>query len=151
MWERYSVIGVAFALAVIILDFYLLRKRKIQGKGFVFWFTVGVVLGLFSTVPFLFELLTWLYGTEELVSAVAATGFLFFLLVFLYMHSKISELHNLLMKLAMEISVIKYDREQMEQESTKVKSENPEKRNDTRPQRNSKRRVLPKKGKSKGK
>jgi len=151
LWERYSVIGVAFALAVIILDFYLLRKRKIQGKGFVFWFTVGVVLGLFSTVPFLFELLALVYGTEELVSAVTATGFLFFLLVLLYMHSKISELHTLLMKLAMEISVIKYDREQMEQESTKVKSENPEKRNDTRPQRSSKRRVLPKKGKSKGK
>lgn len=151
MWERYSVIGVVFALTIIFLDFYLLRKRKIQGKGFVFWFIVGVVVGLFSSVPFLFELLTLLYGTEELVSAVAATGFLFFLLFFLYLHSRISELHTLLMKLAMEISLIKHEREQMEQESTKVKSENPEKRNDTRQQRNSKRRVLPKKGKSKRK
>ena len=130
MWERYSVIGVVFALAIILLDFYLLRKRKIRGKGFVLWFIVGVVLGLFSTVPFLFELLTWLYGTEELISAVAATGFLFFLLVFLYLHSKISELHTLLMKLAMEISLIRYEREQREQESTKVKSENTKKRKD---------------------
>lgn len=124
MWERYSIIGAVFALAIILLDFYLLRKRKIQGKGFVFWFIVGVVLGLFSTVPFLFELLAWLYGTEELVSAVAATGFLFFLIVFLYLHSRISELHTLLMKLTMEISLIKYDREQIEQKPTKVKSEN---------------------------
>ena len=130
MWERYSVIGVVFALIIILLDFYFLRKRKIQGKGFVFWFIVGVVLGLFSTVPFLFELLTLLYGTEELISAVTVTGFLFFLIVFLYLHSRISELHSLLMKLAMEISLVKYDREQMEQKSTKVKSENPKKQKD---------------------
>ena len=130
MFERYSVIGVVFALTIILLDFYLLRKRKIQGKGFVFWFIVGVVLGLFSTVPFLFGLLGLLYGTQELVSAVVATGFLFFLLVILYLHSKISELQSLLMKLAMEISLIKYEREQIEQESTKVKSENTKKRKD---------------------
>jgi len=130
LFERYSVIGVAFALIIIILDFYLLKKRKIQGKGFVLWFVVGVVLGLFSTVPFLFELLTLLYGTEELVSAVVATGFLFFLLVFLYLHYRISELQNLLMKLTMELSLIKHDREQVQQESTKVKSENTKKQKD---------------------
>lgn len=130
MWPRYSLIGVAFALAIILLDFYLLRKRKIQGKGFAFWFVVGIVLGLFSTVPFLFELLTLVYGTDELVSAVTATGFLFFLLVFLYLHSKVSELQSLLMKLTMEISLIKHDQEQMEQESTKVKSEKTEKQKD---------------------
>jgi hypothetical protein len=83
---------------------------------------VGVVLGLFSTVPLLFELLTMLYGTQELVSAVTATGFLFFLLVFLYLHSRVSELHSLLMKLAMEVSLIKYDHEQAKQGPAKVKS-----------------------------
>jgi hypothetical protein len=123
LWERYSVIGVAFALTIILLDFHLLRKRKIQGKAFVFWFIVGVVLCLFSTVPVLFELLAMLYGTQEMVSAVTATGFLFFLLVFLYLHSRISELHSLLMKLTMEISLIKYDQRQMGRSSTRVKSE----------------------------
>jgi hypothetical protein len=131
-------VGTAFALAIILLDFYLLRKRKIQGKGFAFWFTVGVVLGLFSTVPYLFELLTLLYGTEELISAVTATGFLFFLLVFLYMHSRISELQNLVMKLVMELSLIKHEREHVEQESTRVKSENAGKQENTRTQPNSK-------------
>jgi hypothetical protein len=123
------------------VDFYLLRKRKIQGKGFAFWFTVGVVLGLFSTVPYLFELLTLLYGTEELISAVTATGFLFFLLVFLYMHSRISELQNLVMKLTMELSLIKHEQKQVPQESTKVKSANAENQEDTRVQRDSKRRA----------
>jgi len=131
-------VGTAFALAIILLDFYLLRKRKIQGKGFAFWFTVGVVLGLFSTVPYLFELLTLLYGTEELISAVTATGFLFFLLVFLYMHSRISELQNLVMKLAMELSLIKHGQAKTDQDSTKVKSANAEKQENTRTQPNSK-------------
>ncbi|NIU38408.1 DUF2304 family protein [Candidatus Bathyarchaeota archaeon] len=131
MWERYSVVGTAFALAIILLDFYLLRKRRIQGKGFAFWFTVGVALGLFSTVPYLFELLTLLYGTEELISAVTATGFLFFLLVFLYMHSRISELQNLVMKLAMELSLIQHDEETAEHRSTKAKSDNAEQQEDT--------------------
>jgi hypothetical protein len=134
-------VGTAFALAIILVDFYLLRRRKIQGKGFAFWFTVGVVLGLFSTVPYLFELLTLLYGTEELISAVTATGFLFFLLVFLYMHSRISELQNLVMKLTMELSLIKHDQKQVQQESTRVKSANAEKQEDTRAQRDSKRRA----------
>lgn len=130
MLERYTLIGVAFAIVIIFLDFYLLRKRKIQGKGFVFWFTVGVVLGLFSTVPFLYSLLTSIYGTQETISAVTATTFLFFLLILLYMHSRISELQNLLMKLATEISLIKYDREHVEQESTKLNPKNTKKQKD---------------------
>jgi len=125
-------VGTAFALAIILLDFYLLRKRKIQGKGFAFWFTVGVVLFLFSTVPFLYELLLLFYGTQETISAVTATTFLFFLLMFLYMHSRISELQNLVMKLTMELSLIKHEQGQAEQESTRVKSGNAEEQKDTR-------------------
>lgn len=78
-------------------------------------------MGLFSTVPFLFELLTLFYGTQELVTAITVTGFLFFLLMFFYMHSKLSELQNQLMKLAMEISAAKYGRKQS---VTNPKSEN---------------------------
>jgi hypothetical protein len=138
LWERYSLIGTAFALAIILLDFYLLRKRKIEGKGFAFWFAVGVVLFLFSTVPFLYGLLVLFYGTQETISAVTATTFLFFLLVFLYMHSRISELQNLVMKLTMELSLIKHEQKQVQQESTRVKSENAEDQEDTRKQRSSK-------------
>jgi hypothetical protein len=128
---RYSLIGIAFSLAIILLDFYLIKERKIQGKAFAFWFLVGVVVGLFSTVPVLYDLLFLLYGTQEVISAVTATTFLFLLLMLLYLHSRVSELQSLLMKLAMEISLIKHDREQMAQESTKVKSGNAEKQRDS--------------------
>jgi len=67
-------------------------------------------VGLFSTVPYLFELLILLYGTQELVTALTVTGFLFFLLMFFYLYYRLSELQSQLMKLAMEISVAKYCR-----------------------------------------
>jgi len=108
MVSNYSLIGLLFALFILAMDFYLLKKRKIEGRGFVFWFITGVVLGLFSGVPALFSLFLILFGTEELVSAVMATGFFFFILAFFYISYRISELHSQLMKLTMEISVAKY-------------------------------------------
>lgn len=108
MWGRYSLVGLLFALFILLLDFYLLKKRKIQGKGFVLWFIIGVTLGLFSGVPALFSVFLVLFGTEELVSAVMATGFFFFLVVFFYLYYRISELHSQVMKLAMELSVAKH-------------------------------------------
>ncbi|UCG44639.1 MAG: DUF2304 domain-containing protein [Candidatus Bathyarchaeota archaeon] len=112
MLGNYSVIGLFFALFILALDFYLLRKRKIEGKGFVFWFITGVVLALFSGVPALFSLFLLLFGTELLISAVVATGFFFFLIAFFYIHYRISELKSQLMKLTMEISVSKYGQQQ---------------------------------------
>lgn len=112
MVSNYSLIGLLFALFILAMDFYLLKKRKIEGKGFVFWFITGVVLGLFSGVPALFSLFLILFGTEELVSAVMATGFFFFILAFFYISYRISELHSQLMKLTMEISVAKYGQKQ---------------------------------------
>jgi len=108
--ERFTIVGLVFALTIILLDFYLLRKRRIQGRGFVLWFLIGAVLGLFATVPILFDLLTLLYGTQYVVTAVAATGFFFFLLMFFYLYYKLSELHGQVMKLTMEMSVAKYGR-----------------------------------------
>jgi len=69
-------------------------------------------MGLFSTVPFLFELLILFYGTQELVTAITVTGFLFFLLMLFYLYYKLTELHSLLTKLAMEVSLAKYGRKQ---------------------------------------
>jgi hypothetical protein len=108
MLGRYSLIGLLFALLILLLDFFLLRKRKIAGRGFVLWFVIGAVIGLFSGVPALFSLLTVLFGTEELISAVTVSGFFFFLLAFFYLYYRISELHSQVMKLAMELSVAKY-------------------------------------------
>jgi len=84
---------------------------------------VGAVVGLFSTVPFLFELLILIYGTQYLVTAITATGFLFFLLMFFYLYYRLSELHSQLMKLAMQISAAEYYRKQTVQKLTDPKPE----------------------------
>jgi len=112
MLERYALIGIAFSLILIILDFYLLRKHKINGKGFVLWFITGAVVGLLSMVPPIASFVSLMFGTEFAISAFVAAGFLFFLSLTFYLYYKISELHSLLMKLAMEVSVAKYSEKQ---------------------------------------
>ena len=120
--ERYSFIGLAFSLLVIFLDFYLLRKRKIQGKGFVFWFFVGTTLGLVSIVPSVISEIYIIFGTQFTISSIMATGFLFFLLAIFYLHYKLTELHGLLMKLVLEVSVTKYGEKPAKQDTTNPKS-----------------------------
>jgi len=115
---------------MLLLDFYLLRKRKIQGRGFVLWFVLAVIVGLFSTVPYLFELLILFYGTEELVTAITVTGFLFFLLMFFYLYYKLSELHSQLMKLAMEISVARYGEKRSRTDPSPENAEEQEDKNE---------------------
>ena len=118
MLERYTLIGLAFSLTILLSDLYLLRKRKIQGKGFALWFLIGAVVGLFSTVPYFFELLVLFYGTQELVTAVTVTGFLFFLSLFFYMHYRLTEMHRQLMKLTVELSAAKFGQKQTAQKQT---------------------------------
>jgi hypothetical protein len=121
MWERYSLIGIVFSIIFILLDFYLLRKHKINGKGFVLWFTIGAVIGLLFTVPPIFSLVYLIFGTEYAISAFLAAGFLFFLSLTFYLYYKISELHSLLMKLAVEMSVAKYREKQSDTNDSKQK------------------------------
>lgn len=119
MYERYTLIGLTVSIVLIVLDFYLLRKRKIQGRGFVLWLIIGGVIGLFSGIPALFSLISVLFGTENIVNAIMAAGLLFFLLTLFYFYYRLSEMHTLLMKLAMEVSVRKYnDSRQEEKEKT---------------------------------
>lgn len=112
MFEIYQVFGLVFALVLLVLDFYLLRKRKLSGKGFVLWFIIGVTIGLLSMVPPLLSLIYILIGTELWLSAFMSVGFAFFLLAIFYLYYRVSELHSLLVKLAMELSVAKYSQEQ---------------------------------------
>jgi hypothetical protein len=123
MWQPYSLIGFLVASLLIILDFYLLRKRKIEGRAFVLWFIVGAVLALFSAVPPLVSLVYLIVGTELVVSTIVIVGFLFFLLVFFYLDYRISELRNKLMKLAMEVSVTKYGEKQSNPRDLKAKKQ----------------------------
>jgi len=112
MLERYALIGIVFSLALIILDFYLLRKRKINGKGFVLWFIIGVTVGLLLAVPPVLSFVYQLFGTEFSISAFVAVGFMFFLFLTFYLYYKISELRDLLMKLAVKVSVAEYSEKQ---------------------------------------
>jgi len=123
MLERYALIGIAFSLILIILDFYLLRKHKINGKGFVLWFITGAVVGLLSTVPSMTSFVYLIFGTEITISAFMAAGFLFFLFLTFYLYYKLSELHSLLMKLAMEVSVAKYSEKQSDPNDLKPKKQ----------------------------
>jgi hypothetical protein len=123
MWQTYSLLGVLVASILIFVDFYLLRKRKIQGRAFVIWFVTGVIVALFSAVPPLISLMHLLVGTEATISAVVAVGFLFFLLVFFYLDYRISELHSQLMKLAMELSIAKFSEKQCDPSDSEQKKQ----------------------------
>jgi len=110
MLERSSLIGLAFSVVLLILDFYLLRERKIRGKAFVFWLMIGATVGLLSVVPSLISLFDLVFGTQFTVSALLATVFMFFLLALFYFHYRLNELQSMITKLAMEMSVRKYPR-----------------------------------------
>ena len=121
MLERYALIGIAISLVLIILDFYLLRKRKINGKGFVLWFIIGVGVGLIFAVPSTFWFLYYLFGTEGSISAFVGMGLMLFLFLTFYLYYKVSELHSLLMKLAAEVSVAEYSKKQSEPNDSELK------------------------------
>lgn len=108
MFERYTLFGLVFSVAIIILNFYLLRERKIRGKAFVFWLMVGGVLGLFSLAPNLIGLFDLVFGFQYTISGILVTVFMFFLVTIFYFQYRINELQNMLTKLAMEVSVRKY-------------------------------------------
>jgi hypothetical protein len=110
----YSIVGIAVAIVIIVADFYLLRKNKMQGRGFLLWLIIGGVVGLFSAVPALFGLISWAFQAETPVNAIMASGILFLLIAVFYIYYKLSEMHSLLMKLAMEVSVKKYTEQQEE-------------------------------------
>jgi len=124
MYERYTLIGLAFSVVIIVLDFYLLKERKIRGKAFVFWLTLGAILGLFSVVPTLVSVFDFIFGTQFTVSAILATVFMFFLLTIFYFHYRISELQSMVAKLAMEMSVRKYAESDDPNDLTKPRKSN---------------------------
>jgi hypothetical protein len=110
----YSIIGIAVATLIVIVDFYLLRKEKMQGRGFLLWLLIGAVVGVFSAVPTLFGLISWVFQTQNPVNGIMASSILFLLIAVFYIYYKLSEMHSLLMKLAMEVSVRKYAEQQEE-------------------------------------
>jgi len=109
MIERYSIVGLAFSAIIILLDLYLLKKRKISGRTFTRWLITGFVIGVVSLVPAFFTLLYVILGTEVLISAVTATAFMVLLLMIFYLDYKLNDLNDKLMKLTVELSAYKYN------------------------------------------
>jgi len=107
--ERYSIIGLMFSAIIILLDLYLLKKRKINVNTFARWFILGLAIGTVSVVPAFFTLLYMVLGTEVLISAVTVTAFMVLLLMIFYLDYRLNELKDNLMKLTAELSVLKYN------------------------------------------
>lgn len=105
---RYSIIGIAFSVFILMVDFYLLKKQKIDGATFARWFIIGIVLGVVSLVPTFLTFLYVLIGTEGLVSAVTISSFMVLLTLIFYLDYKINRLNDMLMKLVALMSVERY-------------------------------------------
>ena len=111
--ERYSIIGIIFSAIIILTSLYLLRKRKISGGTFTLWFIIGLILGVVSFVPAVWTLLYEVFGTDLLLSAVTAVGFMVLLLLIFYLDYQLNDLKDKMLKLTAKVSSDNYDREQM--------------------------------------
>lgn len=107
--ERYSIIGLMFSVMIILLDLYLLKRRKIDASTFARWFVIGLAIGTASVIPAFLTLLYAALGTEALISAVTGTAFLVVLLMIFYFDYRLNELRDRLMKLTAEFSALKYN------------------------------------------
>ena len=117
--ERYSIIGILFSIFIIIIDLYLLRKRKISGGTFTRWFIIGFGTGIVSSVPSIFNFFYTLLGTDVLISAVTATSFMVLLLLIFYMDYRLNDLNDKVVKLVAKMSANDYDPNQKDESEDK--------------------------------
>lgn len=110
--ERYSIIGIAFSATIILIDLYLLKKRKISGGTFTRWFIIGFATGIVSSVPAVFTLFYVILGTEVLISAVTVMSFMVLLLLIFYMDYRLNDLNDKVMKLVAKMSAQEYSPDQ---------------------------------------
>jgi hypothetical protein len=107
--ERYSIIGITFSALIILIDLYLLKKRKISGGTFTRWFIIAIGTGIVSSIPSIFTFFYVLLGTEVLISAVTVTSFMSLLLLIFYLDYRLNRLNDRLMKLVALVSAQEYD------------------------------------------
>jgi hypothetical protein len=107
--ERYSIIGLMFSAMIILLDLYLLKRRKIYASTFALWFLIGLAIGTLSVIPAFLTLLYVALGTEAVISAVIGTAFMVTLLMIFYFDYRLNELRDRLIKLTAEFSALKYN------------------------------------------
>ena len=106
--ERYALVGLLFSIFFLVIDFYLIKKRKINGSTFVLWLAISIGIGTFSVVPAVYLIILEIVGTEVLISAITAVGFLFLLLIIFYLHIMVNELRDKVLKLTAEVSALQF-------------------------------------------
>lgn len=119
--ERYALIGLLFSACVLIADFYLIKKRKINVSTFAIWLVVSLAIGIFSIVPAISFIILKILGTEDLISAITATGFLSFLAIIFYLHIMINDLKDKILKLTAEVSSLKLSNPKNNVDKTQMK------------------------------
>ena len=107
--ERYALIGLLFSACVLIADFYLIKKRKINVSTFAIWLVISLAIGIFSIIPAISLIILKMLGTESLISAITATGFLSLLAIIFYLHIMINDLRDKVLKLTAEVSALKFN------------------------------------------
>ena len=119
--ERYALIGLLFSACVLIADFYLIKKRKINASTFAIWLVISLAIGIFSIIPAISLIILKILGTEALISAITATGFLSLLAIIFYLHIMINDLKDKILKLTAEISSLKLSNPKNNVDKTQVK------------------------------
>ncbi len=108
VYEGYSALGVAFASALIILDFFLLRKHRISANTFARWLVIGLAAGIVSLVPAVITLFAVFLGTNFLISAATLTSFLFLLVLILYLDYRLGSIETKLTVLVASMASSEY-------------------------------------------
>ena len=120
--ERYSIIGLIFSAIILVLDLYLLKRRKIEASTFTLWFILGLGIGTAAVFPAFLTLIYVVLGTEVVISAVTVTAFMVLLLMIFYLDYRVNEIKDRLLKLTAEFSALKYNpnlRELKKEDDTK--------------------------------
>lgn len=106
---RYSIIGLLFSVFIIVLNFYLIKKRKITSLTFTIWIIVGFLISIISIIPSVYSLIYDIFGTQFLLSSITAAGFLFLISFIFYLNVAIDGLKDKLMKLTVIVTASKFN------------------------------------------
>ncbi len=108
VYEGYVVLGVAFSVAIMLLDIYLLKLHRVSSGTFARWFIIALAAGIVSLIPAILTVFTVFLGTQFVISAAALTSFLFLLLLIFYLDYRLGSIEGRLTILVANIASTQY-------------------------------------------
>jgi len=114
---RYAFIGLSFSVSIILITFYLIKKRRIDSSTFTIWFMIGVIIGILSIIPSIYNVIFKLIGTQVLISAITVAGFFFLLIIIFYLHVIINDLKDKVLKLTVKVAASELNFEKEHEEN----------------------------------